>query len=167
MTVVIAYEQVPPEQIRLAVTNLSSGKVNHPYSIPDPFNAYALHIFIYSMTFLWTNIVTTQTLHPSLSPDVSMGNSITSFPHLTRRLVAVVRTCATNGDDATLHLVTYTKYLRSSLEVIELSAIGCVVGRVGLIGGKQWDIIDRSKDLVRPSFVEDPELISEMQGIGI
>jgi len=47
-------------------------------------------------------------------------------------------------------------------EVIELSAISCVVGRVGFGTGQRWGIIDRSKGLVRPAFVDEPELVDEM-----
>ena len=52
--------------------------------------------------------------------------------------------------------------LRSSSEVIELTAISCVVGRVSLDRGRAWGIVDRSKGLVRLSFLEDPELVEEM-----
>ena len=62
--------------------------------------------------------------------------------------------------NATLGPVTYTKMLRSSSEIIELTAISC--GHVPMNGGRTWGIIDRSKDLVRPSFLEDPELVEEM-----
>ena len=64
--------------------------------------------------------------------------------------------------NATLGPVTYTKMLRSSSEIIELTAISCVVGRVPMNGGRTWGIIDQRKDLVRPSFLEDPELVEEM-----
>ena len=68
-------------------------------------------------------------------------------PQPVRRLLALVHTCETNGLDATLSPVTYTK-MRSMTEVIELSAISCVVGRVGFGTGQCWGIIDRSKGLV-------------------
>ena len=52
--------------------------------------------------------------------------------------------------------------LCSSTEVIELTAISCVVGRISLDRGRTWGIINWSKNLVQPSFIEDPELVEEM-----
>ncbi|KAF8590237.1 hypothetical protein K439DRAFT_1628130 [Ramaria rubella] len=79
-----------------------------------------------------------------------------------RRLLALVHTCETNGFDTTLGLVTYTK-VRSHTDVIELTAISCVMGRVQVGCGKQWGIIDRSRYPARPTFIEDPELVTGME----
>ncbi|KAF8581135.1 hypothetical protein K439DRAFT_1414651 [Ramaria rubella] len=79
-----------------------------------------------------------------------------------RRLLALVHTCETNGFDAILGLVTYTK-MRSYTDIIELTAISCVVGRVQVGCGKRLGIIDRSRDLARPTFIEDPELVTGME----
>jgi hypothetical protein len=76
-------------------------------------------------------------------------------------LLAAVQRCDTDGKDATAELVTYTT-MRAQSEVIELTAISCVVGRVKVGTGNSWGIIDRSHDLVRPAFVDDPELVAEM-----
>jgi hypothetical protein len=79
----------------------------------------------------------------------------------TTRLLAAVQRCDTGGADATLEYVTYTT-MRPQTEVIELAAISCVVGRVKIGVGKRWGIIDRSKGLVRPTFIDDPELVVGM-----
>ena len=78
-----------------------------------------------------------------------------------RRLFALVQSCETDGKDASLESVTYTK-LEGKTRIIELTAISCVVGRVKIGTGNRWGIIDRSKGLVRPAFIEDPELVDEM-----
>ncbi|KAF8575523.1 hypothetical protein K439DRAFT_1623524 [Ramaria rubella] len=63
--------------------------------------------------------------------------------HPERRLLAVVITCNTGGQDGTLTSVTYTKYLNSgSPTVIELTAISCVIGCVKVGQGNTWGIID-------------------------
>jgi hypothetical protein len=82
-------------------------------------------------------------------------------PQPTTRLLAAVQRCDTGSADATLQQVTYTT-MRPQTEVIELTAISCVVGRVKIGTGKRWGIIDQSKGLVRPAFVDDPELVAEM-----
>ena len=81
-----------------------------------------------------------------------------------RRLLALVQTCETEGRDATLESVTYTK-MRAYTQIIELTAISCVVGRVKVGKGKRWGIIDRSLGLVRPEFIKDPELVEEVLDI--
>ena len=78
-----------------------------------------------------------------------------------RRLFAAVQRCDTDGLDVTKESVTYTM-MRPQSEVIELTAISCVVGRVRVGTGNRWGIIDRSRDLVRPDLVHDPELVEEM-----
>ncbi|KAF8576803.1 hypothetical protein K439DRAFT_1366221, partial [Ramaria rubella] len=84
--------------------------------------------------------------------------------HPEHRLLAVIRTCDTAGQDSTLTPVTYTNYLNSgSPTVIELMAISCVIGQVKVRQGNTWGIIDRSHGLVRPAFVDDPELVEGMQ----
>jgi hypothetical protein len=52
--------------------------------------------------------------------------------------------------------------MRLQTHVIDLASISCVVGRVKIGTGRRWGIIDRSKNLVRPTFIEDPELVEEM-----
>ena len=66
-----------------------------------------------------------------------------------------------HGGDTTLDCVTYTR-MQPSTKVIELTAISCIVGWVPIGTAKRWGIIDKSKDLVRPAFIEDPELVEEM-----
>lgn len=70
------------------------------------------------------------------------------------KLFGVVRTCITNGADATIEPVTYTA-LSSSLMVIELTTISCAIGRVKIGTGHRWGIVDRSTNWVRPVFVEE------------
>ena len=70
-------------------------------------------------------------------------------------MFAEVERCETDGLDATLGPVTYTE-MRGSTAIIELNAISCVVGRVKVGTGRRWGIIDRSKGLVRPAFIEIP-----------
>ncbi|KAF8522354.1 hypothetical protein JB92DRAFT_3110713 [Gautieria morchelliformis] len=60
-----------------------------------------------------------------------------------RRLLAVVQSCDTDGSDATFAPVTYRK-MRTSMQVIELTAISCVIGRVPIGTTNMWGIIDRS-----------------------
>ncbi|KAF8576135.1 hypothetical protein K439DRAFT_1367972, partial [Ramaria rubella] len=83
-------------------------------------------------------------------------------PEPVQRLLAVMHTCETEGLDATLGPVTYTK-MRSHTDVIELTAINCVVRRVKVGTGSTWGILDRSQNLVHPAFIEDPELVAEME----
>jgi len=51
----------------------------------------------------------------------------------------------------------------SMTEVIELLAISCVVGWAGFGTRQGWGIIDMSKGLVGSVFVDDLELVAEMQ----
>jgi hypothetical protein len=74
----------------------------------------------------------------------------------TTRLLAVVQRCDTGGADVTLEYVTYTT-MRPQMEVIELAAISCVVSHVKIGVGKWWGIIDRSKGLVCPTFIDDTD----------
>jgi hypothetical protein len=72
-----------------------------------------------------------------------------------------VKRCDTAGLDAMKGNITYTT-MRPQSEMIGLMAISCVVGRVRVGTGNRWGIIDRSRDLVRPDLVHDPELGEEM-----
>jgi hypothetical protein len=72
----------------------------------------------------------------------------------TTRLLAAVQRCDTSGANATLKYVTYTT-MRLQTEIIELTAISCVVSHVQIGVGKWWGIIDRSKGLVHPTFIDD------------
>ena len=77
-------------------------------------------------------------------------------PTPVRRLFAEVEMCETGGLDATLGPVTYTR-MRGTTAIIELTAISCVVGRIKVGRGRRWGIVDRSKGLVRPAFIEEAE----------
>ena len=77
-----------------------------------------------------------------------------------RRIFAEVERCETDGLDATLGPVTYTRMHRTTA-IIELVAISCVVGRVKVGRGRRWGIIDRSKGLVRPAFIEGLGIVEE------
>ncbi|KAF8581830.1 hypothetical protein K439DRAFT_1352860 [Ramaria rubella] len=76
----------------------------------------------------------------------------------------LLETCNTAGQDGTLSPVTYTVFLNSgSPTVIELTAISCVVGCIKVGHGNTWGIIDQRCGLVRLAFVDDPELVDEME----
>ena len=77
------------------------------------------------------------------------------------RIFGLIQSCNTSGRDATLERVTYTS-MRPQTQIIDLASISCVVGQVKIGRGDRWGIVDRSKDLVQPSFIEDPELVEEM-----
>ena len=63
--------------------------------------------------------------------------------------------------DATLERVTYTS-MHLQTQIIDLASISCIISQVKIGRGDRWGIVDRSKDLVWPSFIEDLELVKEM-----
>ncbi|KAG8685708.1 hypothetical protein FRC08_012954 [Ceratobasidium sp. 394] len=72
----------------------------------------------------------------------------------TRFILARVLPCDTNGQDAALRanpVVTYKKLLPARL--IHVQTVIAVVGRVRL--ANEWAIVDRSRGMVRPTFVDD------------
>jgi hypothetical protein len=65
-----------------------------------------------------------------------------------------VTECVTGGIDASRRgtpLVTYNRELDPS--IIHLETIVAVIGRVHL-GGKEWAIVDRSRDGARTQFLD-------------
>ncbi|KIJ34351.1 hypothetical protein M422DRAFT_182303 [Sphaerobolus stellatus SS14] len=79
-----------------------------------------------------------------------------------RRLFALVQSCQTNYQDATLGPVTYTD-MHTASRIIDLRSISCVIGRVKVgIGKGRWGIIDRSASAGRTILLDDPELIDKM-----
>jgi len=71
----------------------------------------------------------------------------------TRRLLAVITPCVTNGKDATNQLTGYT---RTTTEIVtDLQAIEAVVGRV--YSRKTWWIVDRTDGMARVVFATGEE----------
>ncbi len=72
----------------------------------------------------------------------------------TRFVLARVLPCDTNGQDAALRanpVVTYKKLLPACL--IHIQTVVAVVGRVRV--ANEWAIVDRSRGMVRPTFVDN------------
>ncbi len=72
----------------------------------------------------------------------------------TRFILARVLPCDTNGQDAALRanpVVTYQKLLPACF--IHIQTVVAVVGRVRL--ANRWAIVDRSRGMARPTFVDD------------
>ncbi|RPD71195.1 hypothetical protein L226DRAFT_547468 [Lentinus tigrinus ALCF2SS1-7] len=69
----------------------------------------------------------------------------------TKLVLGVIRTCVTDGDHNVLDIHYYKNHGR--VEVVEITTIQCVVGRVKDRG--RFAIIDRSGALARPEFVHD------------
>lgn len=72
-------------------------------------------------------------------------------------ILGVIRTCIMTGKHATLDIHYYSK--DGPLEVVDITAVACVVGRIKDIGSTagttRWAIIDRSGALLRAIYVED------------
>ncbi len=66
-------------------------------------------------------------------------------------VLGVIRTCTIEGDHSVLDIHFYKNLGR--VEVVDLTTIQCVVGRVRDRG--RFGIIDRSGTLARPEFVDE------------
>ena len=79
----------------------------------------------------------------------------------TTRLLAAIQPCDIQlqgkARDATKSIVFYSNY--STMVVVDLAAVTCVVGRVQ--SRKKWYILDRSGGLVQTSFVSGNDFKSE------
>jgi hypothetical protein len=70
-------------------------------------------------------------------------------------LLAVITGCDTGGADATVQCVSFDKF-ESTLQIVDLNAIGSVAGRVQCgTAIPRWAIIDRSPELARTVFTDD------------
>jgi hypothetical protein len=69
----------------------------------------------------------------------------------TTLILAAVRTCANPRMKGENDIYYYSR--EGHLEVIDMSCVQCLVGRVK--DGNEWAIIDRSDRCARPVFVED------------
>lgn len=75
----------------------------------------------------------------------------------TTRLLAMITSCKTLGQDAAKEITSYTHMTKPI--IIDIRTIVAVVGRVETRG--RWAIIDRTGGLVKPTFLEDGEEIPE------
>lgn len=92
------------------------------------------------------------------------GTTPTLIPRC--HLLAVITGCKTpNGADATRGLVTYTN-MAMTPHVIDLAAVGAVVGRFH-VGGTQswWAIVDRSGDLAHAVFTDEIEELCDIHDL--
>lgn len=89
-------------------------------------------------------------------PHIPTLETVATIRKPTHYLLAGITGCKTNGKDATLERVTYTK-MDSAPRVVDLRAIAAVIGRVPISRAKppSIGIIDRSKQQARTQFVED------------
>ena len=76
-------------------------------------------------------------------------------------IVALVRMCHTNGEDASAKPIWYKDGDMEAVRAFSVDTIDCVVGRVKI--GKWWGIVDRSLGPLRISVydIQEPEYESE------
>jgi hypothetical protein len=69
-------------------------------------------------------------------------------------VLAVIRKCDVDGRDPNgLDIHHYAR--DSSMDVVDLNTVQCLVGRVWIEASKQWAIVDRSGQLARVQWDDD------------
>lgn len=86
---------------------------------------------------------------------------LSAFPALeidkgTTIIFAAIRSCAVTQDSALLDLDIHFYSKHGSLDLIDITSIQALVGRVPA-GRKEWAIIDRSGDMARAEWLGDDE----------
>lgn len=106
-------------------------------------------VFLEKQTF-YGQLEHIYTLHLSHDPMIRNPRATPSQdrPFLT---LAAIRTCVIERDHPTLDIHYYVK--QGGLEVVDITSVQCLVGRVK--DDKGWAIIDRSGSLSRAYYIED------------
>ena len=84
----------------------------------------------------------------SLKPPPALG-----LGEKTTLILAAIRTCANPQMKAENDIYYYSR--EGHLEVVDIECVQCLVGQVK--DGNEWAIIDRSKGIARPVFVNEDD----------